>query len=376
MYVDKTAKMYKMVSEGKYYFLSRPRRFGKSLLISTLEEYFLGHKELFEGLAVAGLEKDWIEYPVLHLDLNSRKYDEISSLHGILNEHLEKWERLYGDEKRDRVPEERFTYIIQQAYHKTGRNVVILVDEYDKPLLQAIGDKELQEEYRGVLKAFYGALKSCDKYIRFALLTGVTKFGKVSVFSDLNSLMDISMSHNYYDICGISQEELAGYFDESIGELASENGETKEEAYAHLKLNYDGYHFSYESPGMYNPFSILWTLRERRYGSYWFETGTPTFLVELLQKYDYNLEQMSKVETDSDVLNSIFTDDNPIPVIFQSGYLTIKDYDSRFGIYTLGFPNKEVEDGFMKFLMPFYTSKDKVQSPFEISYSATTAARL
>ena len=366
VYVDKTAKMYKMVSEGKYYFLSRPRRFGKSLLISTLEEYFLGHKELFEGLAVAGLEKDWIEYPLLHLDLNTKKYDSVSALNSILNVALSNWETIYGSNPVEDDFSARFEGVIRRASEKTGRNVVILVDEYDKPLLQAIGDKELQEEYRGVLKAFYGALKSCDKYIRFALLTGVTKFGKVSVFSDLNSLMDISMSHNYYDICGISQEELAGYFDESIGELASENGETKEEAYAHLKLNYDGYHFSYESPGMYNPFSILWTLRERRYGSYWFETGTPTFLVELLQKYDYNLEQMSKVETDSDVLNSIFTDDNPIPVIFQSGYLTIKGYDKEFGLYRLGFPNKEVEDGFMKFLMPFYTSKDKVQSPFEI----------
>ena len=191
VYVDKTGKMYKLVSEGKYYFLSRPRRFGKSLLVSTLKAYFEGRKELFDGLAVSNLEKDWKQYPVLHLDLNSKKYDSIAALDKILNDHLEQWESLYGDEKRSRDPEDRFSYVIRQAKAKTGRNVVILVDEYDKSMLQAIGNEDLQEEFRGRLNPFYGALKSCDEYIKFALLTGVTKFGKVSVFSDLNNLYDI-----------------------------------------------------------------------------------------------------------------------------------------------------------------------------------------
>ena len=367
VYVDKTALMYKMVKEGNYYFLSRPRRFGKSLLISTLEAYFLGKKDLFEGLAVAELEKDWVEYPGLHLDLNAEKYDSIEVLNNKLSGTLKLWEEQYGRDESEKSLPMRFEGIIRRAKEKTGRNVVILVDEYDKPMLQAIGNEELQKAYRDTLKSFYGALKSMDGCIRFALLTGVTKFGKVSVFSDLNNLKDISMSQYYYNICGITEEELHHYFDEEIEQLARTNNQTKDEAYEKLKEEYDGYHFTYDTPGMYNPFSILWTLSERRYGSYWFETGTPTFLVELLQKTDYNLEQMANVEADSDMLGSIFNDDNPIPVIYQSGYLTIKSYDNRFGIYKLGFPNREVEDGFMKYLLKYYTAKKNSNSAFEIS---------
>ena len=367
VYVDKTALMYKMVKEGNYYFLSRPRRFGKSLLISTLEAYFLGKKDLFEGLAVAELEKDWVEYPVLHLDLNTEKYDSIEVLNNKLSGTLKLWEEQYGRDESEKSLPMRFEGIIRRAKEKTGRNVVILVDEYDKPMLQAIGNEELQKAYRDTLKSFYGALKSMDGCIRFALLTGVTKFGKVSVFSDLNNLKDISMSQYYYNICGITEEELHHYFDEEIEQLARTNNQTKDEAYEKLKEEYDGYHFTYDTPGMYNPFSILWTLSERRYGSYWFETGTPSFLVELLQKSDYNLEQMANVEADSDMLGSIFNDDNPIPVIYQSGYLTIKSYDNRFGIYKLGFPNREVEDGFMKYLLKYYTAKKNSNSAFEIS---------
>ena len=367
VYVDKTALMYKMVKEGNYCFLSRPRRFGKSLLISTLEAYFLGKKEFFEGLAVAELEKDWVEYPVLHLDLNTEKYDSIEVLNNKLSGTLKLWEEQYGRDESEKSLPMRFEGIIRRAKEKTGRNVVILVDEYDKPMLQAIGNEELQKAYRDTLKSFYGALKSMDGCIRFALMTGVTKFGKVSVFSDLNNLKDISMSQYYYNICGITEEELHHYFDEEIEQLARTNNQTKDEAYEKLKEEYDGYHFTYDTPGMYNPFSILWTLSERRYGSYWFETGTPTFLVELLQKTDYNLEQMANVEADSDMLGSIFNDDNPIPVIYQSGYLTIKSYDNRFGIYKLGFPNREVEDGFMKYLLKYYTAKKNSNSAFEIS---------
>ena len=367
VYVDKTALMYKLLSEGKYYFLSRPRRFGKSLLISTLEAYFLGKKELFEGLAVAEIEKEWVEYPVLHLDLNTEKYDSIEVLNNKLSGSLKLWEDQYGRNESEKSIPMRFEGVIRRAKEKTGRNVVILVDEYDKPMLQAIGNEELQKAYRDTLKSFYGALKSMDGCIRFALLTGVTKFGKVSVFSDLNNLNDISMDHRYYDICGITEEELYRCFEKEINELAQANHQTYEQACQQLKLDYDGYHFTYDTPGMYNPFSILNTLSKQRYGSYWFETGTPTFLVELLQKTDYNLEEMANVEADSDMLGSIFNNDNPIPVIYQSGYLTIKDYDSRFGIYKLGFPNREVEDGFMKYLLQHYTSKNNTSSAFEIS---------
>ena len=366
VYVDKTALMYKLLSEGKYYFLSRPRRFGKSLLISTLEAYFLGKKELFEGLAVAEIEKDWVEYPVLHLDLNTEKYDSQEVLFYKLSGALDSWEKEYGRNESEKSLPTRFEGIIRRAKEKTGRNVVILVDEYDKPMLQAIGNDELQKAYRDTLKSFYGALKSQDACIKFALLTGVTKFGKVSVFSDLNNLNDISMDHRYYDICGISEEELHRYFDSEIKGLAQANNQTPEQAYEQLRVDYDGYHFTYDTPGMYNPFSILNTLSKQRYGSYWFETGTPTFLVELLQKADYNLEQMAGMEADTDMLGSIFNDDNPIPVIYQSGYLTIKDYDREFELYKLGFPNREVENGFMKFLLPFYTAKRNSSSSFEI----------
>ncbi len=365
-YVDKTAKIYELARTGRYYFLSRPRRFGKSLLVSTLEAYFQGKKELFDGLAVQELEKEWKRYPILHLDLNTEKYDTAEALDKKLELALSEWESLYGSNPHEKSLATRFEGTIKRAAAKTGERVVILIDEYDKPMLQAIGDEDRQQAYRGTLKAFYGALKSQDGNIKFALLTGVTKFGKVSVFSDLNNLMDLSRDHRYFDICGISGEELLRDFSDDIRELAAANGQTFEQAIGQLKEYYDGYHFNQYSPGMYNPFSILNTFAKKTYGSYWFETGTPTYLVELLKKSDYDLEEMSHVETDADVLDSIFTDDNPIPVIYQSGYLTIKGYDKEFGIYELGFPNREVEEGFMKFLLPYYSSVSKTSSPFEI----------
>ncbi len=370
-YIDKTALIYQLVKTGSYYFLSRPRRFGKSLLISTLEAYFQGKKELFEGLAIEGLEKEWKKYPILHLDLNTQKYETEESLESVLNENLAVWESLYGRNENEIGPARRFAGVIRRAHEKTGERVAILIDEYDKPMLQAIGDQKRQDSFRSTLKAFYGALKSEDGHIKFALLTGVTKFGKVSVFSDLNNLEDLSRNPGYTDICGISEEELLRDFGEDIQELAAANGQTFEQACAQLKEDYDGYHFCPDTPGMYNPFSILNTFKSRRYGSYWFETGTPTYLVELLKKSDYDLEEMSHVETDADILDSIFTDDNPIPVIYQSGYLTIKEYDKRFGIYTLGFPNREVEEGFMNFLLPFYSAVSKTRSPFEIKRFVT-----
>ena len=368
IYVDKTEQVYRLANTGKYYFLSRPRRFGKSLLISTLEAYFQGKKELFAGLAIEKLEREWTKYPVLHLDLNARKYENPASLTAILNQHLESWENVYGNEKKDRAPEERFAWLIEKAKQATGRNVVILIDEYDKPLLQAIGNESLQADYRNTLKAFYGVLKSCDRHIRFAILTGVTKFSKVSVFSDLNNLEDISMAHAYESICGVTENELHTFFTEGVRELADTNGTTVEETYHKLKQWYDGYHFVANGTDIYNPFSLLNTMKRKEFGNYWFETGTPTFLVELLKKSRYDLKRLTEEQTTSDVLGSVDTmEENPVPVLYQSGYLTIKGYDKRFGLYRLGFPNEEVEKGFVSFLLPHYAKVGKSESIFQIS---------
>ena len=366
VYVDKTELIYRLVKTGSYYFLSRPRRFGKSLLISTLEAYFQGKRELFQGLAMERLEQDWFQHPILHLDLNTAKYESKESLNNILNDTLADWEALYGTTPTEVTPELRFKGIIRRACEQTGQLVVILVDEYDKPMLQAIGNDELQNEYRNTLKAFYSVLKTQDKYIKFAFLTGVTKFGKVSVFSDLNNLNDISMDEQYIALCGMTEEEIHHYFEDDIHKLASAQKMTYEETCSRLKESYDGYHFVENSEGIYNPFSLLNTFYKMKFGSYWFETGTPTYLVELLKQNHYNLEEMAHEETNSEVLNSIYADESPIPVIYQSGYLTIKDYDERFGNYILGFPNRDVEEGFIKFLMPYYTNVNKVESPFEI----------
>lgn len=366
-YVDKTQLVYQLVKTGKYYFLSRPRRFGKSLLLSTLEAYFKGQKELFAGLKIAGLEQAWQEYPVLHLDLNARRYEDLSSLTAILNQHLESWEAIYGQEKSDRAPEERFAYLIEKINRTTARNVVILIDEYDKPLLQSIGNESLQTDYRNTLKAFYGVLKSCDKYIQFALLTGVTKFSKVSIFSDLNNLNDISMDDRYATICGITEQELYSFFAEDIRSLGAMNNLDEIATRQQLKEFYDGYHFTPSSADLYNPFSVLNTFDRKRFGSYWFETGTPTFLVELLQQKHYNLYQLAHEEVTEDMLAGIDAmEDSPIPVLYQSGYLTLKDFDSRFGLYTLGFPNREVEEGFDRYLLPRYASIQNGSSAFQI----------
>ena len=366
-YIDKTALMYQMVKTGSYYFLSRPRRFGKSLLISTLEAYFQGKKELFTGLAVERLEKDWIKYPILHLDLNIEKYDTPESLDNILEKSLTAWEKLYGAEPSERSFSLRFAGIIERACKQAGQRVVILVDEYDKPMLQAISNEKLQKQFRDTLKPFYGALKTMDGYIKFAFLTGVTKFGKVSVFSDLNNLDDISMRKDYVEICGVSDQELHENLDIELHEFAETQGLSYDKLCTKLKEYYDGYHFTHNSIGIYNPFSLLNAFKYKEFGSYWFETGTPTYLVKLLKKHHYDLEQMAHEETDAQVLNSIDSESaNPIPVIYQSGYLTIKGYDERFGIYRLGFPNREVEEGFIRFLLPFYANVNKVESPFEV----------
>ena len=368
-YVDKTALMYKMVDEGKYYFLSRPRRFGKSLMVSTLEAFFSGKKELFEGLYAGSADWDWQEYPILHLDLNAEKFDTAEALTHVLDDFLARHEQRYGKSETERSPGLRFQGVIRRACEQTGRQVVILIDEYDKPLLQAIGNEELQNEYRNTLKAFYGVLKSCDACIKFAFLTGVTKFGKVSVFSDLNNLKDISMLPQYTAICGITEQELHICFDDGVRELAANNGLTQEECYARLQQDFDGYRFNeYTDEGIYNPFSVLNTLDSRVFRDYWFETGTPSFLIHQLKKTCYPLENMTTEEVATDTLNSIdVMDDNPLPLLYQSGYLTIRSYDSEFDTYTLGFPNREVEQGFIKYLLPFYSPKVTDRTRFSIA---------
>lgn len=365
-YVDKTKFVYKLADEGSYYFLSRPRRFGKSLFLSTLEAYFLGRKELFEGLAIYDMEKEWKSHPIFYIDLNTANFRDENSLYEVLNSHVSVWEEKYGAREYETTLALRFKGVIARAAEKEGRGVVILIDEYDKPILQTLRNQELQEKHRSLLKSFYSVLKTQDRYIRFAFITGVTKFGKVSVFSDLNNLMDISMDQRYISICGMTQNELLYNFREGIEQLGEAYGDTEEETLNKLKIRYDGYHFEENTVGIYNPFSVLNTLAKLRYKDYWFETGTPTFLVDLLKMHNYRLPDITREKVSGDVINSVDSmSTNPIPVIYQSGYLTIKGYDERFKKYRLGFPNKEVEEGFLNFLLPLYTSAGN-NSPFMV----------
>ena len=365
-YVDKTKFVYKLADEGSYYFLSRPRRFGKSLFLSTLEAYFLGRKELFEGLAIYDMEKEWKSHPIFYIDLNTANFRDENSLYEVLNSHVSVWEEKYGAREYETTLALRFKGVIARAAEKEGRGVVILIDEYDKPILQTLRNEELQEKHRSLLKSFYSVLKTQDRYIRFAFITGVTKFGKVSVFSDLNNLMDISMDQRYISICGMTQNELLYNFREGIEQLGEAYGDTEEETLNKLKIRYDGYHFEEDTVGIYNPFSVLNTLAKLRYKDYWFETGTPTFLVDLLKMHNYRLLDITREKVSGDVINSVDSmSTNPIPVIYQSGYLTIKGYDERFKKYRLGFPNKEVEEGFLNFLLPLYTSAGN-NSPFMV----------
>ena len=323
IYVDKTAFVYELAQSGKYYFLSRPRRFGKSLFLSTLEAYYQGKKDLFKGLALERLEKDWKVYPVLHLDLNAEQYIAPEGLLSILDRHLRQWERIYGKNEGDKTPADRFIAIIQHAYEQTGQKAVILVDEYDKPLLQAIGNEDLQNSYRSLLKSFYGVAKTMDSYIQMAFFTGVTKFSKVSVFSDLNNLNDISLDERFVEICGITEQEIRAIFDDDVEKMALKRGLDKETCYCKLKENYDGYHFREDSVGMYNPFSLLNALQKMEFKDYWFETGTPTFLVETLKQNNYELENMTREEVTADLLGSLDSiDQNPLPDITRPSKFT------------------------------------------------------
>lgn len=359
-YVDKTNFVYKLADEGKYYFLSRPRRFGKSLFLSTLEAYFQGKKELFKGLAIYDLETEWKKYPIFHIDLNTANFREKDSLYTVLNDYLTNWEDKYGARESEATLALRFKGVIARAAEKEGCGVVILIDEYDKPILQTLRDPELQAEHRAQLKAFYSVLKTQDRYIKFAFLTGVTKFGKVSVFSDLNNLTDISMDHRYISICGMTEKELLTNFKEGINELAEANGDSETETIAKISMRYAGYHFEENSEEIYNPFSVLNTLANSRYDDYWFKANTHTFLIDILRKHDYCITNLSKAQIKANMMNNVET--NPFPVIYQGGYLTIKSYDERFKNYQLGFPNKEIEEGILNIQPPYECKSGEVDS--------------
>ena len=367
LYVDKTEIIYRLIQAGKYFFLSRPRRFGKSLLLSTLEAYYRGKRELFHGLALDSLTEEWDPHPVLHLDLNNREYKDATSLHKELNANLERWEQIYGDEKRDRDPEERFAYIISRAYERTGKKVVILIDEYDKPLLNTIDNPELADIYRSQLKAFYGNLKTMDSYIRLAVLTGVARFSKVSIFSDLNNLRDISFDNQYAAICGITSDELNEYFAEGIRQLAGESGLSAEETREELRRRYDGYHFAAKSPDIYNPFSLVNVFASGYMGDFWFDSGTPTYLIKLLRRQGRPFRNIAPVMVERRYLESAgLLSPDSVPVLYQAGYLTIKGYDPDLQTYILDYPNEEVKRGFLDFLMHAYLPEMTPGSGFSI----------
>jgi len=356
LYIDKTQYIYQLLQHGKPYFLGRPRRFGKSLFLSTLKAYFEGNKELFEGLKIAELEKEWIEYPVLYLDFNRESYSDISSLEIVIDDILQKYEQQYGVSSISKSLFVRFGNVITEARKKTDKRVVVLIDEYDKPLISTMDNSESNEQFRKILKGFYGVLKAEDANLRFVFLTGVTKFSQVSVFSDLNQLVDISLNENYAEICGISEEELLQNFQPEIQALAKRRKMTCEQAFAKLKKLYDGYHFAKESADIYNPFSVLNTFGNLDFAYYWFATGTPTFLVNALRHQNYDIR---KFEDDAliaanSVMDYRVENQNLIPLLYQSGYLTIKEYRENRDSFVLGFPNEEVKYGFLNELLPAF----------------------
>ena len=356
LYVDKTKHIYSLANSNRYYFLSRPRRFGKSLFLSTLKAYFLGKKELFKGLYIETVEKQWTEYPVIYLDLNSGIYTTEEELYRVLNYPMQRLEQKYSIDVKEPSLSVRLKNIVLTAFEQTGKQVVILVDEYDKPLISTLDNEELHNKYKTILKGVYSILKECDKYIRFGFLTGVTKFSKISLFSDLNNLMDISLDENYTDICGITEEEIKTNFKEHLQAFAEKENTTKEDILSQLKAMYDGYHFSKNTDvDIYNPFSLINSLTRREFENYWFQTGTPTFLIKLLQENNYDLKDLSEGKiTAKDLTSKESMMNAPVALFYQSGYLTIKDYNKKSGAYKLGYPNKEVEESFLDFILPKY----------------------
>ena len=366
VYVDKTALVYDLVTKGKIYFLSRPRRFGKSLLISTLAHYFMGHRELFRGLAIEGMEKEWAEYPVFHLDFNGINFTRPDALDVVVDKFLEDGERKYGIIPETNEPGLRFLGVLKAAHEKTGRRAVVLVDEYDKPMLDVMNlntpapvvagmVKTLEDYNREILKGFYSVFKLADQHLKFVMLTGVTKFSQVSVFSGFNQPKDISYDGRYDALCGITKDELLAIFKESIRDLGRANGMTEEETFAELKRKYDGYHFSKQMNDIFNPFSILNCLDSRDFSDYWFATGTPSYLMRLMaDNHEHINELAGKEYTAAEFVDYKATKQRPLPMLYQSGYLTIKGYNMRRNTYLLDFPNEEVRSGMVSLLAADY----------------------
>lgn len=366
VYVDKTALIYNLVKEGSIYFLSRPRRFGKSLLVSTLDAYFQGRKELFDGLAIANLEKDWHQYPIFRVDFNGGNYTEAGVLEKSIEGYIANWEAIYGSNPIYQTTGDRFKEVLRRACQQTGRGAVVLIDEYDKPILDVLdtnlrarnseGEMQLLEDrHRNILKAFYSTFKGADEYLKFVLLTGVTKFSQVSVFSGFNQPKDISMDKRYEALCGITQAELEEYFPQPIAELAETYHHTFDGMKEYLKRQYDGYHFSENLTDIYNPFSILNAFDMNAIRDFWFSTGTPTYLIRLLQHSREQMDEMTGRYYPPEMFIDYKADvEKPLPMIYQSGYLTIKDFDLEMRTYLLDFPNNEVRRGFLSIVASNY----------------------
>lgn len=372
LYVDKTGYVHEIANKYQYVFLSRPRRFGKSLLSSTFHCYFEGKKELFEGLKAGEQKKEWTRHPVFHFDMSSAKHMDEEQLLGELDKKLYLYEQVYGRGEKDMNVNQRLEGLVTRSFEQTGERAVIIIDEYDAPLLDVMNNKPMLEPLRQIMRNFYSPIKSLDPYLRFVFITGINKFAQLSIFSELNNLQNISMMPEYSAICGISQSEMEAVFREQIGALAEEQEVNYEEALAGLKDNYDGYHFSYRSEDIYNPFSLIKALNERRFGSYWFDSATPTYLYERLRRNpidETELDSMPLVpQSDFDVSPEI--SDNSLPMLYQTGYLTIKSYDARMRLYTLGYPNKEVKIGFTRGLLNEYPSKAATASGFVAHFYA------
>lgn len=373
VYVDKTDLVYRLVKEGKIYFLSRPRRFGKSLLVSTLKNYFLGRKELFKGLKMEALEKDWKVYPVFHIDFNGGNFTQKGILQRWIDGYVSSWEREIGMEADKSLPTGlRFIELLKTAYEKSGLRAVVLVDEYDKPILDVLDyDKDLEEEHRNILKGFYSTFKGADEYLQFVFLTGVTKFSQVSVFSGFNQPKDISMHAKYETLCGISQAEFEHYFRESVGQMADDYGCAFDEMMSMLKLQYDGYHFSDRMTDVYNPFSLLNAFDSGRIYDFWFKSGTPTYLIRLLAHSNENMNEITgKYYSPEEFIDYKANVEQPLPMIYQSGYLTIKEFDREEMTFLLDFPNNEVKRGFLTMVASSYFG-DKMETASWIRKAAS-----
>ncbi|MCC8119460.1 MAG: ATP-binding protein [Bacteroidales bacterium] len=366
-YVDKTSFIYKLTHTFQACFLSRPRRFGKSLLLSTMEAYFKGDRELFKSLAIEDLEKDWIKYPVIHLDLNNGDFRSAEKLEAFINRQLRNLEKKFGLEPSDGELGDRFEDIITNLYDREGQRIVVLIDEYDKPLQQVITDKDAQADYREVLRPFYGTLKKTEACLKFIFITGVTKFAKLSVFSDLNQLKDISLLPEYDTICGLTRDELEMHFHEGVENFANAKGWSYDQMIRELVRKYNGYHFSERLVGILNPFSVFNSLSDKKLSDYWFQTGTPSFLVKELQNCHTDLNTLDGYRAEASLLASVAsTVHTPVPLLYQSGYLTIKRYEKESETYILGYPNEEVEQAFLRFLLPNYTQMRGSNSKYEI----------